>query len=311
MKKKDIIIIVLFIYLLSQVIKYKELVFNVSIDGINIWKNNLLPSLLPFFIISNVLINYNISFYLYKFLDPIFKKLYKINSNSTIILILSMVSGFPSNAKYTREMYEHGILTKKEAEKILTFSHFSNPLFIMGTLATMFLKNESLGIIILISHVIGNFILGFIFRNYTVSNNVKQNNSCSQLSFSKILVNSIKSGMDTLILILGTLISFLVISSIITAKLNTSVYNKMFITGLFEVTSGLKYLASLNLSNVYKTVIATFFLSFGGFCVQMQVICCLNDTLISYKPYMIARLLHAIISSIISYLLYIFYFCLF
>ena len=189
MKKKDIFIIVLFIYLLVQIVEFKEVVFEAGTLAINIWKNNLVPSLLPFFIISNILINYNIGFYLSKLIDPIFRKIYKINSNSTVILMLSMVSGFPSNAKYTREMYENGILSKKEAEKLLIFSHFSNPLFVLGTLAGMFLKNEKLGFIILISHVFGNFILGFIFRNYAVSGEVNEDNSFNDKKFSKIFVN--------------------------------------------------------------------------------------------------------------------------
>ena len=79
MKKKDIFIIVLFIYLLVQIVEFKEVVFEAGTLAINIWKNNLVPSLLPFFIISNILINYNIGFYLSKLIDPIFRKIYKIN----------------------------------------------------------------------------------------------------------------------------------------------------------------------------------------------------------------------------------------
>ncbi len=311
MKKKDIFIIVLLIYLLIQIVEFKKVVFEAGILAIDIWKNNLVPSLLPFFIISNILINYNIGFYLSKLMDPIFTKIYKINSNSTVVLIFSMISGFPSNAKYTREMYENGSLSKKEAEKILIFSHFSNPLFILGTLAVMFLKNEKLGFIILISHVLGNFILGFIFRDYAVSGEVSGDACLNDKKFSKIFVNSVKKGMDSLILILGTLISFLVLSKVVVTKINTSVYNEMLITGLFEVTSGLKYLASLNLSDIYKTIISTFFLSFGGLCVQMQVISSLDGTGISWRPYMVGRVLHGIISSILAFLLYMFYFGLF
>ena len=222
-----------------------------------------------------------------------------------------MLSGFPSNSKYTKEMYEKNNITKKEAEKILTFTHFSNPLFILGTLSTFFLKNKTLGIIILISHYLGNFIIGLIFRNYYHSKPLTIKNTYQKKDFTKIFINSLKKTTDTVFLILGTLISFLIISSLITTKLKLNPYNEMIITGLLEITSGLKLLATLNLKDIYKTIIATFFLSFGGLCIQMQVISNIADTNISYKPYLIARIIHATISSIISAILFLLYFSLF
>lgn len=41
---------------------------------------------------------------------------------------------FPSNAKYTKELYLEGSINEHEASKILMFTHFSNPLFLLGTL---------------------------------------------------------------------------------------------------------------------------------------------------------------------------------
>ena len=82
-----------------------------------------------------------------------------------MILLLSMLSGFPSNARNTRILYDTEKISLDEANHILIFSHFSNPIFILTTVGVFFFKNEKLGIIILISHYISNFILGIFFRN--------------------------------------------------------------------------------------------------------------------------------------------------
>jgi len=310
MKKKIVNIFIVFFmcYLLVEIILNKELVFVTVNDAFLIWKDNLVPSLFPFFIISEILINYDVSYYLAKFLDPLFKKIFKINANGSTILILSLLSGFPSNARNTRLMYDKGMINKKEAEKILTFSHFSNPLFILGTLATFYLKNKTLGIIILVSHYLGNFFIGIIFRNYYVSKDSFISFSKEKKYFSKIFLNAIYSCIKTLLLILGTLTCFLILSTVISYRLNLNSYHDVFLKGFLEVTSGLKALSNLNVPLIYKTVIATLFLSFGGFCVNMQVISQISDTDISYKPYFIARFMHLIISSFIAFILYLFVF---
>ena len=57
-------------------------------------------------------------------------------------------------------------LNEKEATKILMFSHFSNPLFILGTVSLTFLNNKKIGLIVMMSHYLSNIIIGFLFRNY-------------------------------------------------------------------------------------------------------------------------------------------------
>ena len=98
----------------------------------NIWITNVFPSLFPFFVLSEILMNYGFIELIGELFKPLFEKLFKINGNAAFVFIMSLISGSPSNAKYTRELYLQNKLSAKEASKILMFSHFSNPLFILG-----------------------------------------------------------------------------------------------------------------------------------------------------------------------------------
>jgi len=300
-------ILLIFIITIEVLINNKIVIESVKIS-FSIWQNNIFPSLFPFFIIGNILINLGLPNILGEIFKNITYKLFKINKNGAFIIILSMLSGFPSSAKYIKEMHINGDINEKEATKLLTFTHFSNPLFILGTLATFYLKNKTLGIIILVSHYLGNFFIGIIFRNYYVSKDSFISFSKEKKYFSKIFLNAIYSCIKTLLLILGTLTCFLILSTVISYRLNLNSYHDVFLKGFLEVTSGLKALSNLNVPLIYKTVIATLFLSFGGFCVNMQVISQISDTDISYKPYFIARFMHLIISSFIAFILYLFVF---
>jgi len=306
----NILIIFIFLYLLINVLINKELVFTSVNTSITIWKDNLVPSLFPMFIISEILINYNLGSYIAIILGKYINKLFKINSDVFLLIILSILSGFPSSAKNIRIMYDKGEITSDEASLLLTFTHFSNPLFIMSSLTNFFSGKYILSVIVLISHYLGNFIILFIVRK-KLSNKDKDIVINNNISFSKVLIKAINNGINTLLLILGTITFFLLLSSIISNSFNLNTVNNLILKAVLEVTQALSYLGSLNINDIYMVVLASMFLSFGGLCIHFQVISVINDTDIKYSNFFIARIFHMIISGILAYLIYYLYFSLF
>lgn len=307
MKNKilDMIIVVSFIILLGSILVNKQIVFDIITYSLNVWVNTLIPSMFPFFVITDILINYNITEYIPKFVTKFFSWLFNIGEISTTIFFLSLISGFPSSARNIKNYYDKGMISLDEANHILLFTHFSNPMFILTTIAVFFLHNEKYGYIILISHYLGNFIIGILLRNKsTIDNRNYTKDSYICQSFSKTLVSSIKSSIDTLLLILGTLTAFLIVSSFIVNLFNFPLYEGVILKGILEMTMGLKDLSVLNISDIYKVVISVIFISFGGLSVHLQVISQIVDTDIKYVNFLVARVYHALISGIIVYFLF-------
>lgn len=307
--KKNIfntIIIISFLILFFEILFNKTLVFDTISYSLNIWASTLIPSMFPFFVISNILISYNITNYIPKILKQIFSKIFNVREEIISIFFLSLFSGFPSNAINTRNLYNKKLITTEEASHALTFTHFANPLFVLSTIAVLFLNNETYGYLILFSHYLGNIIVGILFSKYSPTNNInyKPNLNKSQ-SFSNTLIKAIKSSIDTLLLILGTLTCFLIISALIINKLNVNPYLSSIIKGILEMTMGLKAISLLIIPDIYKVVISTMIISFGGLAVHLQVLSGLVDTNISYQPFFVARLIHSIISGFICYIWYI------
>ena len=311
MKRKilNIIIIVIMLFLLYQIIEKKSLVFSSINYSLNIWVKNLVPTLFPFFIISDILIHYRFTDYIPMFFKKICKYLFNITDNMITILLLSIISGFPSNARNTRTLYDNGDIDLDEANHILIFSHFSNPLFILTTVAIFFFNNEKIGIILLLSHYLSNFLLGIIFRNYFMHNNKVINKDKNfKLNFGNVLILAIKRSIDTILLICGIVTIFLLLSSIINNVFSFNLYNSMLVKGIFEITIGIEALSSFGISLTYKAVIASCFLAFGGLSVHMQVMSQLVDTEISYKYFFTGRLYQMILSGIITYIICLFVF---
>lgn len=300
MKIKNIILIIIILIFLKEILLYSSDVIKSVRFSFEIWKNNVFPSLFPFFVLSGILIKLDFVEITGKILGP-FMKIFKVSKESAFVLIMSILSGNPGNAKYTKELYDSNIITDKEASKLLTFTHFCNPIFILGTVGTTFLNNYNSGIKILISHYLGNLIVGLIFRNKYISQPLKKNQKRinNDENIGTIITNSLLNSINTLMLILGSISICLVLTTIISKNINFSPFLNNILCGLTEVTQGVKYISTENYTLKFKEILATAFLSFGGFSIHLQVLSIISETKIKYFPFFIARILHAIISVLI------------
>ncbi len=247
-------------------------------------------------------------------------KFFKIKSSAAFIFVMSIISGNPSNAKYTRELYLNGDLNEFEATKILCFSCFANPLFILGTVSLLFLNNKEVGILILLCHYFGNFIIGILMRNYYPSkrestkvslvnavNKMHEKRISNKESFGTTITNSLINSINTLLLILGVMTLFLIITTIIDNNVNLNSIMQSILNGCVEMTQGLKYISLEAIPLKIKCILSVMVLSFGGLSIHMQIIGILSDTKIKYFPFFCARICHALISGILMYLLFDFW----
>jgi len=298
---KIISILSFFIIILLMISNSFEIVESVKLS-FSLCINNLFPSLIPFMLLSNILINYNFVEDLSIIFNKIMTKFFKVNKNCSFVFIMSLMSGTPSNAKYLKDSLDNNLITTNDCKNCLNFCHFTNPIFILGTIGYTFLKNKKLGLIILISHYLSAFIIGMFNKKH--SNNLIKNisNSNKNNKFINILKNSINSTGETLFLIMGVITTCLIITSILN-KILTIDNNYKFIYGIFEVTQGLNYLSKSNLNLEYKTIISSFLISFGGICIHAQVFSILDNKKIRYLPYFISRLIHGILSSILTFII--------
>ena len=307
-KYKNIIIIICSLFFLVNLIIYRNLVFDTVGFSLNIWITSLLPALFPFFIVSDILINYDVIKYFPKVIRNSIKYLFNVSDNGLVIILLSMLSGFPSNARNIKNMYLDKKITKEEGEHLLYFTHFSNPMFILGTIP-LILNSNKISKYILISHYLANIILGICLRKYNrVNDSNTSNYKEDKHNFGLVLTTSIRKSLDSVLSILGTLTIFLIISTLLINFFNLDNTSSLLIKSILELTSGLKELGSYNLLDKYLLIISSCILSFGGLSVHMQVINELVDTDISYKNYFIGRILQVVLSLGISYLISLFTF---
>ena len=302
MKKiKNLLIILILIYILLQLILNVNEVHNIIFFSYHIFIYNIIPNLFPFLMISSLLINYGFVDICFKYLNSLMRFLFKVDGNASFVFIMSLLTGFPSNSKYVKDLLLENRITSDMATKILMFTHFSNPLFIIGTISSFI--NKRVALIVLLAHFLGNIIVGLIFRNFNCSSNKTNIIRTNEKPFGVVLLNGVRNSVDTLLLIFGTMTFFLIISNIISNLLNLNEISNCIISGLLEFTQGLKFASILNIGIKYKAILMGFFISFGGICVHAQVLSIISDTDIEYKYFLISRIIHAIVTSFIIFLI--------
>ena len=300
-KKLNYLVCFLILIFLIEIFNYSNLVVNTIYNSSKIWFYNIVPTILPIYLIVDLFSNYNGFYYLTKIFGNILERIFKIKKETSYVFILSIISGFPSNSKYIKDLLDNKEINNKEADKLLTFTHFSNPLFIIESIGTSFLHNKKIGIIILIIHYFTNIIIGLFYRNYYVSiNNIKIKKK-EKMRFVTCLTNSIYKTIKILFLLFGIISFFMLITTILREKLPNNYFINI-ICGLLEMTQGLYYISSSNINLVLKASIITFFISFGGISIHMQVFSILNEYKLKYSNYLLARIFHGLISSCLVYL---------
>ncbi|WP_368659167.1 sporulation integral membrane protein YlbJ [Metabacillus halosaccharovorans] len=311
-----------------------------SLRGLTIWWEVVFPSLLPFFIVSELLIGFGVVRFIGVLLEPLMRPVFRVPGVGGFVWAMGMASGNPAGAKLTARMRQEKQLTKIQAERLVSFTSSSNPLFIFGAVAVGFFDKPSLGILLAAAHYLGNLCVGLTMRFYGKSDGTFKNGkkrlfpSPSQAfkelhstrvnetrPLGKMLGDAVISSIQTLLMIGGFIILFSVFNKILAIIHVTQLIGIVFsgalslfhiasdlsvplITGIFEITLGNQLVSETNASLLEKVMIASFILAFGGLSIQAQVASILADTDIRFKPFFIARILQGIYSSIIAFLLF-------
>lgn len=271
-----LLIIVLILFTLFNF----NIIANSIRDSFKICINNVLPSLIPFILISNIIVKKNF----------LVNNIYTLNA-------LCIISGSPSNAKYLNEYFKTGIIDIPNLQKLLNYLQYTNPIYILNCIGLLTLHNKKLGLLILISNIISSILLKLYIGKIEFNKTNEINDS------SNIIIYSIKDTINTVLYIIGVITSFFIITSYIDIIFNIN-DNYKFIYGIFEITQGIYYLSNSNLSIYLKTIISSFFISFGGLSIHLQIFGILDNKKIRYKPYLYYRIVHSIISIIITTILF-------
>ena len=312
--------------------------FQASVRGLDVWWKIVFPSLLPFFILSELLISYGVVRFIGVLLEPVMRPLFRVPGVGGFVWAMGWASGNPAGARLAVRMREDGEISRTEGERLVAFTSCSNPLFIFGAVSVGFFQNPALGPVLGLSHYGGNILVGLLMRYYGKDEKKERTRWVFPIRkafremhktrildvrpFGKILGDAVISSVQTLLMIGGFIILFSVFNRLLSrvgiANLLIAWMRQILslfslpenlagpvVSGLFEITIGSQLVSETAMVPLlYQAVTVSFFLAFGGFSIQAQVASILARTDIRFRPFFMARLLHGFLSAILTALLW-------
>jgi sporulation integral membrane protein YlbJ len=123
-----------------------------GLQGLRIFGEIVLPSLLPFFVVSEVLIGLGLVHFLGALVEPLMRPLFNVPGTGSFVWSMGLAAGYPMDAVITAKLRLSGNCTQIEGERLLAFTNTADPLFLLGAVAVGMFGIPALGFHLALAH---------------------------------------------------------------------------------------------------------------------------------------------------------------
>ena len=299
MKKKQILsffsLLCLFILFFSP-----EVCFAGAKKGITLWIYTIIPSLLPFIIVSNLFLNLNLLLSLTDWLYPILHPLFKVSKYGCFPILIGMMSGYPMGAKACADLVKEGKISSLEGQYLLSFVNNPSPMFLTTYLSIQCLQNARIKYLLYCVLLASSFFNSFLYRilflkrktfNHSLKETSKDNAS---RSFAHAIDQAILDGFITIIKIGGYVLLFSILAMFL---LNLPLTLKPLTYGLLsltEITTACYELGISTFSTKIKLILTLTSTAFGGLSSLFQTQSVIAGSGLSLKTYIQCKITQCI-----------------
>lgn len=286
--------------------------------GLELCFNVIIPSLFPFFVLSSLVVELGLAGHLGRALEPMMRPLFNVSGACASAFALGFIGGYPVGAKTAISLYQDGMCTKTEAERLLAFCNNSGPAFILGVVGTGVFSNSRVGMLLYLAHAAASVCIGLLFRFYRRGGDAREEvrpaPRFEARRFTAAFTDSIKgSFLSTLnicafVVFFTVVIKLLFLSGLLPAAAKglgallaplgfSARWAERLLTGAIELSSGVWSLAGEE-ALAGRVSMAAFMLGWAGVSVHCQVLSFIGGSGLSVKTYLVGKFLHGSLSAL-------------
>ena len=312
---------------------YPQEVVRSAADGLSLWWNYVVPALLPFFILSELLLASGFVHFIGVLMEPLMRPVFRLPGQASFVVAMSLTSGIPIGAILTTRLCQENALSQIEGERLLTFTCNPSPGFMFGAVASSMLLKPELGIVLVGSVYLGNILVGILFRFYggrgTSSSPaptslgrafqaLRKAQGQDPRPFGQMFGDAVRQSVNTILVVGGFIVFFSVLGNMletyhITGGIGTLIHGlsgglvsgqevSALVNGTLEATLGCRSIidsfSSLNLTIGLLAGV----LGWGGLSAFAQVASFTGSANLRFLPFVIGRILHSIFAFLLSQL---------
>lgn len=263
---------------------------NGGAEGISLCIQTLIPSLFPFFLLSDLLIS-SVAGYTGKWIRPL-EKLLRIPSGTGGIILVGLLGGYPLGAQGIAQAQKSGMLSQTDARRMMAFCNNAGPSFLFGISAILFPEIWMCWTLWGI-HILSVILVGILTPGASHSQTTPTRRKFSSLP------QTLKKAITGMAMVCGWVILFRILLAFCQRwflwLLPETV--QYFLSGILEIANGCCSLPQLGSVGLRFTLCAVF-LGFGGLCVALQTYCVSLD--VDIRLYLPGKIAQASISYLLS-----------
>lgn len=294
----------LFLILTYYILTQSELSLYYAFHGFTLWYSKMIPSLLPFMILSGILVRMDLSKQFAGILHPLLKRLYDCNKNVSYGIMIGFLCGFPMGARTSAELLKNGRISQREAAFLLAFCNNIGPVYFCSFVLPL------LGLHRPVPYLFGMYgiplLYGMVLRR-TVFRDLNDpalqpdadsmdKHAESKHSLLDAVDKSIQASLHSILMLCGYMIFFNLLN-ILPHFWLPALHD--YIAPILEITGGLSMLGDK------RPFFSLCILTFGGLSCIAQTNSMIADSGLSLRQYLIHKTVLTIITVLYYFLCFL------
>ena len=266
--------------------------------GLRLCAGTVIPALFPFLVVTTLLLSLGFGEWVSPALAG-FMRLFRLPGAASSALLLGLVGGYPIGAKTAADLYQGGLVTQEEGERLLAFCNNSNPVFLISVLGVGIFGSVRAGIWLWLIHIASALFTGLLFRwsgKPAKRQPLSSPSPFRAVSLSSAFVGAVKSSLAGMLSVSAFVVFFYVLVQPLRAlggRLGTLLVG---VTELFSVTPLLE-------NSPFGFVLAAGLAGWGGLSVLCQTAAVLDGSGLSLRNGALGKAIQGLLSAALALLL--------
>lgn len=299
------------LYLIFLLLRYPALSLEYASTGLMLWFRKMIPTLLPFMILSGIMIRMNLTEKFVSFIHPVLHRIYGTSPNGSYTILMGLLCGFPMGARIIGELYQAGKLSREESSCLLSFCNNIGPIYFLSfVVPTLAIDKPLVPLLIMYGlPLLYGIVVMRIFPLLRISSlqaasahitSLSQGTPAHGTARMPLLAavdSSVISGLTGIAKLGGYMVFFNLLNIAFIPFRNLSPAFLCFYNCILEITSG------IDRGSHYLFYTILILLPFGGFSCIAQTYSMIQHTDLSIRSYLFHKVIQTAITAF-CYLLY-------
>ena len=304
-KLNRLLFTMLSLYLTVLLLMYPPLSLEYASAGLRLWLTKMVPVLLPFMILSGIMIRMDLTENFVRLVHPLLHLLYGTSKNGSYTIVMGFLCGFPMGARIIGELYGSGRLSKEESARLLCFCNNIGPIYFLSYVApTLDIRHPLIPFLIMygIPLLYGIALMRIVpikRRTASALSDLKEDVRPDRMTLPAAIDASVVSGLIGIARLGGYMIFFNLLNIAFVPFRHTDAALLKIYRCILEITSGIDYSGQ---SLFYPILIL---LPFGGLSCIAQTYSMICHTDLPLKPYVLHKVIQTLLTALCYLVLYL------